>query len=263
MAFFDNGNVKIYYEVHGESGPLVVLINGHTRSCSDFKQLCRFLESHSYQVLTFDNRGAGQTEINSLDFSLEEIGKDLEALLVHLNFGQAHVVGFSMGGIIARIFAHQSPKRLLSLSLISSPASLSSFSKLSSQPWGDSGRAVFEKLSHYVAQDFLEKNKILIEAMSKGIVKEISGDFLERSRCQREATLMTPETFFSIKALNCPIFLLHGEEDEVIPVVSVSELQSQNALAKKHVFKDSGHLLLLEKGKDLYEKVLFFLDSCD
>jgi pimeloyl-ACP methyl ester carboxylesterase len=65
-----------------------------------------------FSVLTFDNRGTGQSEKPSSGYDLHIMAGDLLGLLHHLSWSKPHVLGFSMGGAIAQEFAIRHPERL-------------------------------------------------------------------------------------------------------------------------------------------------------
>ena len=256
MAFLDKRNVKIFYEVYGDTAPLVVLINGHTRSSSDFKQFANYLVAQSYQVLVFDNRGSGQTESDA-SFSLEDIAEDLNHIMTFLGFKEGHLFGFSMGGIIARVFAHKYPEKVKTLGLVSSPSDKSFLDgKNSSSSWGSSEEEIEKKLSFYIAPLFYERNKVLIKAMAKGIFSQLEGGFAQRSLSQRKAVLDTQDHFFSIQDVKKNILIFHGSLDLVIPLKSAHILAESSPNTSLFLFKEAGHLLLLEKNRELYKEIV-------
>lgn len=260
MAFFDNSNVRIHYETYGRNGSWVVLINGYTRPCSDFKQFARFLEKNSYRVLLFDNRGAGKT-IFSSPFSLEDIASDLYSLTDFLGVEEFHLVGFSMGGIISRVFTHRHPEKVKSLCLVSSPSKPSFLLEQKRSQWGKTLEEIEKKLSLYVSEGFMKKNSLLMKGMAKGIFTQIRDGFLEKSREQKEAVERTGREFYSIRELKQSILILHGFLDKIIPIESAQDLKKTALKAKVTIFDDAGHLLLIENTKELYKSIYNFLEE--
>lgn len=93
------------------------------------RQTKDFAHAHPdrYTCLVFDNRGMGESDKPLLRYSTSEMAKDLVELLDHLSWTadrQLHVIGISMGGMIAQELALQIPDRIASLQLISTAARL-------------------------------------------------------------------------------------------------------------------------------------------
>lgn len=262
MAFFDNSYANIYYEVYGDTGTPVVLVNGYTRPCRDFKQIASFLAKEGHRVLIFDNRGAGETRFSSLD-SLEDIAFDVLSLADSFDFKKFHLIGFSMGGVVARILAHKNSERLMSLSLVSTPVGTEFVEDGSRKPWGASLESIEEKLQDYVAEEFFAKNKPLMRAMAKGILEKMQSGFQKGADSQRKALLATPSKFFSLKEISLPTLLLHGEEDKVISYEDFLKLREQKSDSEWISYEGAGHLLLIEKSKDLYKDLASFVGRSD
>ncbi len=97
--------IEICYEVFGNGYP-IVLIQGFGARKEGFKCQVPALSEH-FKVITFDNRGAGKSErVNDL-YTMETLANDIKGLLDFLEMKKAHVLGTSMGGIIAQQFALQ------------------------------------------------------------------------------------------------------------------------------------------------------------
>lgn len=106
------------FEVTGQGEP-VVLIHGVGLNKDMWAGQVVGLAS-AYQVITYDMLGHGQSAMPHADTGLEGYADQLAELLAHLGLGQAHVVGFSMGGLVARAFALHYPARLESLVVLNS-----------------------------------------------------------------------------------------------------------------------------------------------
>ena len=118
MPYARINGVKLYYELHGESGEALVLVHGYTGYIKDWRrQLPAF--SDSYRVLIVDNRGHGRSEApdDRSTYTVEQIAADVRALVDEMGFERFHLLGHSMGGAVAQELALESPERLLSLTL--------------------------------------------------------------------------------------------------------------------------------------------------
>ncbi len=119
-----NGAVEIEYEAFGTPGAETILvINGlgsqMTRWPAEF---CQRMAAHGFQVVRMDNRDTGRsTWFKPGDrYTISDMGRDCMAVLDAVGAAQAHIVGMSMGGMIAQIIAIEHPERTLSLTSIMS-----------------------------------------------------------------------------------------------------------------------------------------------
>src|SRR5262245_64910425 len=108
--------VDLYYEVAG-SGPPVLFIQGVGVIGAGWQPQVNGLK-HRFQTLVFDNRGIGQSLPCHGPISIEAMAQDARVLLDTVGWASAHVVGHSMGGIIAQQLALDCPTRVRSLALL-------------------------------------------------------------------------------------------------------------------------------------------------
>ncbi|MFX0001244.1 MAG: alpha/beta fold hydrolase [Candidatus Hodarchaeota archaeon] len=108
--------IKICYEVFGEGYP-IILIQGFGAKKEGFKCQIPVLSEH-FKVITFDNRGAGKSERVKEPYTMETLADDIKGLLNFLEIKKVHVLGLSMGGIIAQQFALQHPEYVDKLILV-------------------------------------------------------------------------------------------------------------------------------------------------
>jgi pimeloyl-ACP methyl ester carboxylesterase len=118
-ASFDSKGVKIHYRVDGDGEP-VVLIHGFAINGTTQWVLPGIVKSlaKDFRVITIDNRGHGLSEKphDATMYGLELV-EDVARLLDHLKIDKAHIVGYSMGGLIALKFVITHPERVISATL--------------------------------------------------------------------------------------------------------------------------------------------------
>src|SRR3954454_4023634 len=136
--FAEVGPVTLCYETFGDpTDPAILLIMGlGTQMVAWREEFCRQLVEQGFFVIRYDNRDSGKStsmkgrpittremvtrRVKRPAYTLEEMADDAVGLLDHLGIQQAHVVGASMGGMIAQHVALRYPGRVLSLSSIMS-----------------------------------------------------------------------------------------------------------------------------------------------
>jgi pimeloyl-ACP methyl ester carboxylesterase len=127
------GDVELCYETFGDAAdPAILLVMGlATQMLGWHDDLCAELADRGFHVVRFDNRDIGRSarierppptplqllrrDRRAAAYTLEDMAGDTIGLLDHLEIGQAHLVGASMGGMIAQTVAARHPQRVLSL----------------------------------------------------------------------------------------------------------------------------------------------------
>ncbi|CAF1040835.1 unnamed protein product [Rotaria magnacalcarata] len=117
-------SVNLYYELHGSGHIKVLFIMGLRTEGQAWKyQTDVFREKLNYQCVSYDNRGCGRSSSPfTLEYTTVQMAKDALELIDHLGWSQCHVVGISMGGMIALEFALLAHRRILSLTLMATHA---------------------------------------------------------------------------------------------------------------------------------------------
>jgi pimeloyl-ACP methyl ester carboxylesterase len=116
MPYAIVNKIRMHYEVAGQGAP-VLLINGLSAPSAGWALQVKALAPH-FQVVTFDNRGVGETDLPSEPvYTTAQMADDAAALLGYLKIARAHVLGASMGGTIAMELALRHPRLVRSLTL--------------------------------------------------------------------------------------------------------------------------------------------------
>ncbi len=116
MPKVEVAGTEIYYERAGSGEPLLLIQGMSGTHVSWGKEFKGALEE-GFDVVAFDNRGIGLSERTEAPFTIAEMAADTAALLDELGWESAHVLGISMGGMIAQELALAHPDRLRSLTL--------------------------------------------------------------------------------------------------------------------------------------------------
>lgn len=111
----DINGIRFHYEVSGSGDP-IFLIAGFGANAGFWDSALPLLER--FTVVRFDNRGVGTTEYSG-EFSIDDMADDIVALMDHLGYRSAHVLGWSMGSQIGQSLGSRYPDRVRSLTLVS------------------------------------------------------------------------------------------------------------------------------------------------
>ena len=104
------GEVNLNYDVAGKGEPLLMIMGLGASSAVWDPELVAEL-ARTFRVITFDNRGTGQSDKPDAPYSIEMFADDAAGLLGKLEVPRAHIFGVSMGGMIAQEFALRHPGR--------------------------------------------------------------------------------------------------------------------------------------------------------
>lgn len=117
MSTVHVNGIDINYSLEGDGPETVVLINGLADELGTWAFQIPALTEAGYRVLTFDNRGIGRTDKPAGPYSSELLAADAKALVDALSITDFHLMGVSMGGMIAQAYAlaHQEDLRSLTL----------------------------------------------------------------------------------------------------------------------------------------------------
>lgn len=116
MPTLPRSDTTLAYQVGGDGTP-IVLIQGIGVAGTGWTPQVEALRG-GFRTLVYDNRGLGGSTPCSGPITIEAMAGDALALMDHLGWASAHVVGHSMGGVIAQQLALDAPKRVRSLSLL-------------------------------------------------------------------------------------------------------------------------------------------------
>ena len=117
MAFVERPDASIYWTSLGKGEPVVLVMGLGCSSAMWFRVAPQLARTH--RVILLDNRGTGQTRVrNVVVHRVSAMAADIAAVLDAAGETSAHMVGFSMGGMIAQQFAIDFPQRLRSLTLL-------------------------------------------------------------------------------------------------------------------------------------------------
>jgi pimeloyl-ACP methyl ester carboxylesterase len=115
-AAIEHRGCRLAYELRGE-GPPVLLIQGVGVHGGGWRPQVDTLQQ-GYRCLSFDNRGMGRSQPLGARLSVEQMAEDAQALMDAEGWESAHLIGHSLGGLIALQLALSAPARVRSLSLL-------------------------------------------------------------------------------------------------------------------------------------------------
>lgn len=252
--------INIYYELHGSGHPLV-LIAGFTCNSQIWSLLLPELKKR-FQVLIFDNRGAGQSDCPDVSYSIETMAQDTIGLIEKLGLKQPHVVGHSMGGCIAQILAYQNPSLFHRFAICNSliklnPASAMEFTfQLHLREMKISPKILLEGIFPWIySNEFLEDSQKVKQAMEAAL-RDPHPQSIVGYRRQLEALKQFDSSSW-LHNINAPTLIINGMEDILCPHDS-EKLAKGIKGAKLINFPQMGHVPLIEESEEFNNFLIHF-----
>ncbi len=242
---------ELYYEVHGE-GPSVVFAHGLGGNHASWFQQVPFF-ARSYQVVTFDHRGFGNSRDVAGGADRPRFVEDLKDLLDHLDITKAALVGQSMGGATCAGLTARYPERVSALVLADSLVGIRLPDAL--QPRMDTVRkanADLPQLQRVLSPKFRDQEPVLthlyaeINNFNMGVRKNVHGTF-------------EGVTVQQLVDTNIPILFLVGGEDILFPPDVVTGVQRMIPGSQYLEVPGAGHSVYFEIPNSFNEGVLAFL----
>lgn len=237
-------DINMYYEVHGEGEPLV-LINGAGAGVELFYwRIPKF--SREYRLILFDNRGAGRSDRPDMTYTTELMADDLAGLLDAVGIDSAHIYGTSMGGMIAQHFALRYPRKVRSLILAvtycGGPHSIKGpFADMAGMHELPPEEAVEAMIRWFVTEEFIDRNPDIFRQIIAFMVKHppVHSDLPKHTQA-----IATHDTYDRLPEIAAPTLVLAGDADRIIPVGNATILASRIPNAEPVILKNAGHMLI-------------------
>ena len=246
MAIAKVGDINLYYEVHGNGEPLV-LIMGYTGSGKAWFSIQDIL-AREYRVIVIDNRGTGRSDKPEKPYTTRMMAADVAGLLDVLGIGAANVYGISMGGMIAQEFALNYTDRLNNLILgatscggsraVPPTPEFMAFildPELAKMSAADRARATIPWLWN---KEFVEKNPAAIERF---IALGSEYPTPPPTMVSQGNALMTHDTYDHLPDIKAPTLVIAGSGDRQFPYENSKLLASRIPNAELAIIENAGH----------------------
>lgn len=262
MPYAENDGTKIYWEEHGAGFPLL-LIMGLGGSHKEWRRLLPAL-SAKYRVILFDNRGTGATVASDEAFSIPLMASDAKAVLEAAEIESAHILGMSMGGMIAQEFALAYPEK--TRSLILTVTNCGGGETVHAKPevyFALQGRGVATPEDAFWAMaPFLYDAATPREAIAEDLAVR-QGVFTTPANFMRQlqAILTWQGTFKRLSNITAPTLVIGGENDQLIPCANSKIIADQIPNAKLVELENSSHTFTTDQTEISVAEILEFLES--
>ena len=254
MAIISTKDLDIYFErsTPRANGPLLFIggTGGDLRNKPN--QLDSPLSEH-FEIISYDQRGLGQTSKPSGSYSMQQYADDAASLLDELHIDTIPVMGVSFGGMVAQEFIKRHPSRVSKLVLACTSSG------------GDGGSSYplheLEELNEEEKLDlsikindlritdaWIKQNKNLWQSIKEQAKNRNAFKPQPRYLLKQHLARKDHNTYEDLDDINTPTFLLGGKYDGIAPVLNMEKMHQKIGNSKLE-FYEGGHLFLIQDTK--------------
>ena len=275
-GFAGNNGVKIFYRDYGpRDGDPILLVHGLGAQLVHWPpHLINFLQANEFRPITYDNRDVGLSSRFSgnpsfildyikyflrlpikSEYKIDDMADDGIKVLESLNIDKAHILGTSMGGMIAQIISAQYPEKVKSFTLIASTASTPSPINAPSKPVRDlmmersknpnvSIQEAVEREIKYVSLIGMEGRVVDTPEFREEIIQNLkrAKDGSGYAR-QLLSILASKDRLKKIQKIKAPTLIIHGRNDPMIRLKNAYRMHKLIPHSKLKIIDNMRHLI--------------------
>lgn len=255
----------LYCEIHGEGYPLVLIMGiGYDSSIWKLHQVPDL--ANLFRVVIFDNRDTGLSSRASQPYSISDMADDLAGLLDGLKIQRAHLLGLSMGGMIAQEFALRHPERVDRLVLSGSGAAPARSAIDAIQVWSwvkhhDPSGETFtaQQFAWLFSMSFL-RNQAAVE-QTRAILASNPNPVSPDGYARQATAYLQHDVLDRLGYIRAETLVVAGEQDLLTPPWALREVADAIPDARLEILRGDGssHLMALERPGEFNQLVTDFL----
>ena len=261
MPYANSNGVKIWWEEQGRGEPILAIM-GLSFSLEMWHRTAPIL-ARKFRVILFDNRGIGRSEVPRGPYLIPRMAADAAAVMSAAGVRSAHIMGASMGGMIAQEFAIRYPERVRSMLL--------------GCTWCGGRRAVwpdfrqFPKLSEFQRLSAEGKMRVLVpmlygpdtphDRIDEDIALRLQFVPSTRGYYSQLLGTMLWQSWNRLPRIKHTVKIMHGAFDRLIPVANAHLLESRLPDARLFVVPGAGHVFTTDQPEIVNRETLDFLEE--
>jgi 3-oxoadipate enol-lactonase len=247
MPYLERDEAKIWWDSEGSGDPVLLIMGLGYPSDMWYRLLPALTERH--RAIWFDNRGVGRTGVPPGPYPMEMMADDAAAVLDDAGEDSAHVVGVSMGGVIAQELALRHPHRVRSLVLACTHP----------------GGAEAEPLEEAAAQMLTARAGLSPQEAAEIAVPFVYAESTPRERVEediarRMANPTSPQGYLNqlqgvlahggthsrLGSISVPTLVVHGTADRLVPPANARILAAAIPGARLELIGGAGHIFFTD-----------------
>ncbi|MEK4031447.1 alpha/beta fold hydrolase [Pseudobacillus sp. FSL P4-0506] len=259
-AVCDQGMIR--YEEKGIGEPLI-LIHGVGLDHTMWEKQVEGLAGH-FRVIVYDMVGHGGSEHPPAPYTLSQFVEQLAGLMNYLKIEKSHVVGFSMGGMVAQAFAKKYKERLKTLTIMSAVANRTEeqrkaiLSRVEEVKKTGPASTIEPAIQRWFNEEFIEKERTIVDQIRKRLETNNPASYLAAYTLFATAD---EELWPELKQISQPTFILTGEDDIGSNPEMAKQMHKEIAHSEVFIVPGMKHMLPME-GADIVNKAIrFFIEK--
>jgi len=257
------GDLNVEYYVEGEGPPLLMIMGMAGQASSWGEPFLERLRPH-FTTIRFSNRGTGSSDKPTDALSIRVMADDAAGLLTELGIEKAHVLGISMGGMIAQELVLNYPEKVQGLVLgcttcgpargIATPAeTVARFGGIVNLPIEERIRQFWNIM---ITPDFMTSGKRFLEdVIETGMETRTPMETIGR----QWGAALAFDSYDRLPQIKAPTLVIHGDRDMLVPAGNADVLHQQIAGSQKRIVPGVAHMFFWEKAGESATAVAEFL----
>ena len=265
MALVKVGELSIEYYVEGSGPPLLMIMGLGGQAASWGEPFLEQIRPH-FQLVRFSNRGTGLTDKPGGEYSVRLMADDAAGLLRELGIPRAHVLGISMGGMIAQELALNHPQAVHGLVLGCTfcgpahgvhlpPQTLARLGQVGAMP-------LEQRIEQFwlvtVTQGFIDKHRAFLDGI---IQAHLATPTPWETFGRQFVAVQSFDTYDRLPQVKAPTLVIHGDQDVLIPVENADILHERIGGSQVRIVPGVGHMFFWEKPEESAGAIVEFLKS--
>jgi 3-oxoadipate enol-lactonase len=264
-AFLDDA-VNTYYEDHGDAKPYpLILIHPIGGNILIWHHEIPLLLKSGFRVIAYEIRGHYRTGMGKVGaYAMQDLVTDLEHLLEHLNIKKCTIIGHSIGGIIASMYAAEHSDTVDAIVMINS--SPKKFEEKDLEKHFETRKIAItqgiEALAENKLRSFDESRDLFKDKKHSDFFRDVfTKTSVEGFVAATIALYTIPENVVDkLQTSNCKVFAIVGSDDDVFMRL-LKETKEEMPRLKVRILEGSDHWVIIEKPDEMYDILIEFLSE--
>jgi len=256
---------ELYYEISGQGEP-IIFIGGYIADHLVWENIIQTFAQH-YQVITFDNRGVGYSDVPDYPYLLDMFVNDLVKLCAQLGVESAIFCGSSMGGHILQVLAYRYPKLVKAAVLCNTSSNVDERFMIFAEGYLElrKANAPLRSMIKINIPWCFSENYLSVAEQKNAMIDLWTNNpnpiTVQGQEYQHHALKTFEGTRAFVSKINVPCLVIGSGQDLIVPEAETRWLADNIPNAELCFFENNGHLPWIEAPEIFCGKVFSYLEK--